>query len=784
MSDESVERSGGRVEDPAFLTGRARYLADLIADGSEHYDHVRIIRSEVAHGHWQSVELTSGLAPDVDLIGLDRFARLPNRVPVVWHLGDQTHDHSLLADPHVRYVGQPVGLLVGADQAAVADAVERVTVEIDPLPPVATVDDALAVGAATIHEDRIDNVLADFTVGDPPQELEAAMAAADHVVEATFEIGRLAGSPMEPRGLAARLVGDRLEIVTSTQAPHAVRDAVASVLGWPRRRIRVRAVEVGGGFGVKDHPHDDELLVAATTALTGRPLVWLEDRAESLTVTTQARDERHRLKLGLDRDGRFLALTVDSVRNGGAHFAIFGGGPLFSCLGMRPGPYRIHRYAGRGRVVATTTVPTAAYRGFGQTQAAYIRERLIDRAARRLDLDPVELRRRNLIDPEEQPWTNRAGIQYDNGDYRASLDAAQAAAETWPPPPDDGRRYGVGFATYVQMAGLGPSTVNAAVGLSIGGYETAEVTIDPDGQVEINVGTVPHGQGHGTAFGRIVADRLGLDWDRHRDRIVLAAPDTDRSPYSPYGTAASRSMAVGGAAIKLATDRVAEQLRTLAADELEAAPVDIELIDGAARVRGGGGQVSIETLAGRAWRARSLPDGQEPGLWARVGYDPVSCTFSFGTHVCRVAVDPETGAVEIDRYHVVQDCGTVIDRAIVAGQTHGGIAQGATAAVLEEVRFDESAQPLTGSLASYLVPDTGFLPAITIDQTETPSPHTPGGMKGIGEGGTNGSFAAVANAVIAAVPEVDEQLIASPFSPERVWFAMAQAATPARAVPG
>ncbi|MEM7341737.1 MAG: molybdopterin cofactor-binding domain-containing protein, partial [Actinomycetota bacterium] len=491
-------------------------------------------------------------------------------------------------------------------------------------------------------------------------------------------------------------------------------------------------------------------------------------RSESLTVTTQARDERHHARLGLDTDGRFTALTIDSVRNGGAHFAIFGGGPLFSCLGMAPGPYDITRYGARGRVVATTTVPTAAYRGFGQTQAAFIRERLIDDAARQLDVDPVELRRRNLVRPDQQPFTNRAGITYDNGDYAATLDAAHKAADAWPAPPDDGRCYGVGYATYVQMAGLGPSTINSLIGLSIGGFETAALAVDPGGDVEIVVGTVPHGQGHATSFARIVADRLGID----RARIRLAPPDTDRSPFSLYGTAASRSMAVGGAALVQAADRVADQLRALAADELEAAEVDIELVDGTARVRGGGGAVDIDTLARRAWQGRGLPAGLEPGLHARVSYDPPSCTFSFGTHVCRVAVDPDTGRVQIDRYHVVQDCGTVIDAAIVEGQTHGAIAQGATASVLEEVVVDDRANPLTGTLVSYLVPGPDFLPAITIEQQHTPSPYTPGGMKGIGEGGTNGAYAAVANAIAAAIPDAAADLTATPFSPQRIWNAL------------
>ncbi len=790
----------GRLEDPPFVTGAARYLADVIADGD--YDHVTVIRSPVAHGTWRSTSLAgSGPSPSldppattagpaepaataadqadladqaeltdlVDVIDLQLFAQLPNRVPIVWHLGDQTHHHSPLADHQIRYVGQPVGLLIGPDPVTLADAVEAVEVEIDEHAPVPTIDAALAADAPQLHADRPGNILCDFTVGDPADDVEAALAAAPHTVEADFELGRIAGAPMEGRGLAARMVGDRLEVVTSAQAPHAVRDALASVLGWPRRRIRVTTPAIGGGFGVKDHPHDDELLVAATTALTGRPLAWIEGRHESLTVTTQARDERHRLRLGLDDDGRFLALAVDGLRNGGAHFAIFGGGPLFANLGMLPGPYRFDRYHARGRLVATTTIPTAAYRGFGQTQATYLRERLIDLAATELGIDRLELRRRNLIEAAEQPYTTRAGLTYDNGDYTAALVAAQKTVADWPSPADDGRRYGIGYAPYVQMSGVGSSTVNAAIGLTIGGFETASIEMDPDGAVTIDLGTVNHGQGHATSFARLVADRLGVA----PDQVTLATPDTDRSPYSPYGTAASRSMAVGGGALVQATDRVAATLRALAADELEAAPVDIELADGVARVAGGGGSVPLPALAHRAWQARALPDGCEPGLHARVGYDPVNCTFGFGVHVCRVAVDPDTGATTVDRYHVVQDCGTVIEPVIVEGQTHGAMAQGAGAALLEEAIVDEHAQPSTGSFLSYLVPGFDFLPTPTIEQTETPAPHTPGGMKGIGEGGTNGSFAAVANAVADALPEVATELTSTPLSPQRLWRTLA-----------
>ncbi|MEM9134395.1 MAG: xanthine dehydrogenase family protein molybdopterin-binding subunit [Actinomycetota bacterium] len=759
----------GRLEDPPFVTGAARYLADVVAAGG--YEHVAIIRSPVAHGTWRSTrregaEAQGTVGDNAEILDLDAFASLPNRVPIVWRLGDQTQEYSSLADPVIRYVGQPVGLLIGPDPTTLADAIESVEVDIEERPPVATIDDALAPGAPRLHADRPGNILCDFTVGDPADEVEARLAEACHVVEATFRLGRVAGVPLEGRGLAARMVGDRLEVITSTQAPHAVRDALAAVLGWPRRRIRVTTPAIGGGFGVKDHPHDDELLVAVATAITGRALAWTEGRHESLTVTTQARDERHHLRLGLDGDGRFVALDIDGLRNGGAHFAIFGGGPLFANLGMLPGPYRFDRYHGRGRVVATTTVPTAAYRGFGQTQATYLRERLIDLAAAATGIGRLDLRRRNLIAATDQPYTTRAGLTYDNGDYAAALVAAEKAALTWPAPPDDGRRYGIGYAPYVQMSGIGSSTINAAIGLAIGGFETASIEVDPDGEVSIDLGTVNHGQGHATSFARLVADRLGVT----PDQVRLATPDTDHSPYSPYGTAASRTMAVGGAALVTATDRVAATLRAIAADELEAAPVDIELVDGMARVAGGGGDSRpLAALARRAWQGRALPDGCEPGLHARIAYDPVNCTFGFGVHVCRVAVDPDTGQVAIDHYHVVQDCGTVIEPVIVEGQTHGAMAQGAGAALLEEAAVDDRGQPTTGSLLSYLMPGFDFLPTPGLDQTETPAPHTPGGMKGIGEGGTNGAFAAVANAVADALPEVADQLTTTPLSPQRVW---------------
>ncbi len=760
----SVKAWRGRREDPRFLRGSARYVADLAGASAV----VHVIRSESASGVLQSVRSIGSLG-SCELLGPEQFEAVPGRVPIVWILGDQSHTSSAVLDRRIRYVGQPVALLIGPDAASVADAAELIEVTIEDRTTVASTSAAVAPTAPQLHDDRSGNTLATFLAGDSRSDVMERVEASTHQRSLDFDIGRLAGAPMEPRGLIAEVVDERLIVWTSTQAPHAVRDALASVLGWERSRIQVVVPDVGGGFGVKDHPHDDELLVCVAAVATGRRLSWTETRSESLTVTTQARDERIRVTAGFEADGRLTGLWADAERNAGAHFAIFGGGPLFSCLGMLPGPYEWDVLGGEGTLIATNQVPTAAYRGFGQTQACFIRERTIDIIADQLGLDPVDVRIRNMIPPEAQPYSTRTGITYDGGDYGETLTRARQAAHRWPEPPQDGRRWGVGYATYVQMSGVGPSAVNEMIGLTIGGYETAELTMDPDGKVEIQVGTVPHGQGHETTFPRLAAEVLGLP----ESDVRLARSDTDRSPYSPYGTAASRSMAVGGAAIIQASMALADDIRRLAAHHLEAEADDIELVGGMAKVRGSGAarqaEVAIRELAARSWRGVGLPDGVEPGLARRRAYDPDNSTFGFGTHVCRVGVDTDTGAVTIDRYAVVQDCGTVVDPTIVAGQTHGAIAQGAGAALLEEVIVNDDGIPQTGSFLFYLIPGTSFLPEIEIEHTVTPSPHTPGGMKGIGEGGTNGSFAAVVNAVANALPEVADLLTTTPVTPQRLW---------------
>ncbi len=750
-----------RRNDPGLLRGSDRYLADLDAAGA--WEAV-VVRADVAHGRLSEVTTSEPLPGGAVLVGPEVWATVPGRVPVRWILDAQQMRDTPLHDPTIRYAGQPVAVVAAPTLAEAIDAAEQVIVDIDPLDAVVDPVAALDPTAPVLHPDLGTNVLCDLRVGAPDAEIDAALDDCDHRLSVTMEVGRLAGVPMEPRGILVDPVG-RLTVWTSTQAPHAVRDHLVELLGLDQHQVRVMAPAVGGGFGVKDHPHEDELMVAVAAVHLGRRLRWVETRRESLTATCQARGERHTVTVGFDADGRLRVLRDDALRDAGAHFAIFGGGPLLTALAVLPGPYRWQTYGARGRCVATNQVPTAAYRGFGQTQAAFVRERAVDMVAARLGVDPIELRLDNMVGAEQHPWSFGTGLVSDNGDWPRALRRAREVAAAWPEPPADGRRRGVGVCSYVQMAGVGPSAANAAIGLDIGGFESAELRMERDGSVRIVTGLTPHGQGQETTLAQLAADRLGVS----PERIDVVHSDTDHTPYSAYGTAASRSMAVGGAAVVRAADELAGLICGVAAERLEAAPEDLVLAGGEVRVRGGGGAIGIAEVADAAWRGVSLPAGQPPGLTVLAVFDPSSCTFSYGTHVCQVAVDPVTGGVQIERYGVVMDCGVAVNPMIVEGQIHGGVAQGAAAALLEEAVVDAQGQPLTTTLADYLVPDATFLCDLEVERFELASPYTPGGMKGMGEGGTNGSFACVANAVAAALgPARQERVTTTPLTPERI----------------
>ena len=762
MKHRLVGQRVPRTNDDGLLRATGCYLDDIVLPGMVH---AAIVRSPVAHGR------LIGFDPADDgpatVYSPDRLADLiPGELPVLWILDGQEQRSTPVIDNAMRYVGQPIAVAIADSRYLAEDQAERFGLDIEELDPVLGIDEALAADAALLYPELGSNVLASFEAGDSEDHTASVFAAADRTLQMRLRIGRVHGLAIEGRGIVA-VPGPqgKLTAYTSTQAPHSVRDSLCEALGMAQSQVRVIAPDVGGGFGLKDHVYEDEVIVAAAAMDLGRPVKWVEDRSESLIATTHARDEIHDIEMAFDNDGTLRGLRVEGSRNAGGRFTVFGGGPLFTVFGVVPGPYRWDAVRCLGRVVATNTMTTGAYRGFGQTQAAFIRERVVDRVAAELGRDPVELRLQNMIGSEELPYQIRTMIEFDNGDYPQSLRRASQLINSGPDAPNDGRLRGVGYCCYVQMAGIGPSTVNEFIGLSIGGFESANVRVEPDGSVRVATGISPHGQGLETTIPQLVADELGVALDT----IELVHGDTDTTPYSPYGTAASRSIAVGGGAAVVASQRVADKIRAIASEMLEASPADIELGEGQARVAGTGVGVRIPDVAKRAWQGFRLPEGIEPGLAESYSYDPASATFSYATHACRVAVDPGTGQIAVEDYVVVSDCGTMVNPTIVEGQIQGGVAQGLGAALIEEFVYDNNGQPLMSTLLDYHVPDSATMPDIRIEHLEIPSPYTPGGMKGMGEGGTNGAYAAVVNAVCAALPDVDWTNVTTPLSPNRIW---------------
>ena len=766
MTSRLVGQRVPRVNDYGPLHGTGRYVDDIEVPDMVH---AAIVRSPVAHGHLTSFD-AGGLPSGAVALGpAELRAHIRGDLPVVWVLGDQQQHATTVVDDHLRYVGQPIGVVIADSRYLAEDAADAVDLAIDDHDPIVSMDHATAADAPLLYPELGSNVLATFEGGDTMAHTDAVFASADRVIHTTLQIGRVHGVAIEGRGIVA--VPERngkLTLYTSTQTSHSVRDSVCEVLGLSQSAVRVIAPDVGGAFGLKDHAYEDEIMVAIAALELGRPVKWIEDRYESLLTTTHARDEVHEVDVAVDNDGTLMGLRVHARRNVGARFAIFGGGPLFTALGMAPGPYKWEAVRCVGQLIATTTMSTGAYRGFGQTQAAIIRERAVDLVAQELGLDPVDLRHQNMITAGDQPYQIRTMIQFDNGDYPAALRRASELIAESPSPPEDGRARGVGYCSYVQMAGIGPSAMNEFIGLSIGGFESATVRVEPDGSVRVATGVSPHGQGLETTIPQLVADELGVNLET----VELIHGDTDTTPYSAYGTAASRSLAVGGGAALVATQRLADKIKSIAAEMIEASAADIELRDGRAKVVGTDIGVTIADVAQRAWQGFRLPEGTEPGLVASHSYDPASATFSYATHACRVAVDTETGEVRVEDYVVVSDCGTIVNPTIVEGQIHGGVAQGLGAALMEEVVYGDDGQPLSSTMLDYHLPVSASMPDIRVEHIETPSPFTPGGMKGMGEGGTNGAYAAVVNAVCAALPEVDWTELATPLSPGRVWEAL------------
>ena len=665
-----------------------------------------------------------------------------------------------LADGRVNFCGEAVAAVVATSGYVAADARELVRVEYEALPVLASIDAALAA----------DRVL--FRRRHRQGDVDGALTNAPLVLRETFEHARCAPSPLEPRGVLADWDGETLTVWASTQTPSVIQTALAAVLDLPSTRVRILVPDVGGGFGLKSHVFPEDVAVAAIARQLGRPVKWVEERRESLAAASQARAQRMDVEVAVGRDGVLLGLRARAVSDGGAYhiYPLTGALEPLGSLGILPGPYRTSVYEYEAVTVATHKPPLGAYRGVGMTMGAFVMERLLDTVAERLGLDPTEVRRRNLIPREAYPFTSASGMTYDSGDFPKALEQVlaevdygglrleQAAARA------AGRLIGVGIACYTEYTGMGAEVFRRRGMSDVPGIEAATVTMDADGTVSCATSFPSQGQGHATTITQLVADRLGVPMKSVRVLPVdtLAAPRGSGT----FGSRGAVSMAGSAAA---AADRLREKLQALAGHLLEASPADVAVEEGRASVRGFPDRaVTLAEVARLAyWLPRGgLPGGLEPGLEATVYFNPPGPTFSGAVHVAVVEVDPETGRVAIRRYALVEDCGPVINPMIVDGQVHGAVAQGIGEALLERVVYDDGGQLLTGTLMDYALPRADDIPAFEISHLETPSPLMPGGLKGMGEGGTIGAPAAIANAVADAVRGLGVRVTQLPIRPE------------------
>jgi carbon-monoxide dehydrogenase large subunit len=775
-----------RVEDARLLGGQGRYVADLARPGLLH---VAFARSPHAHARIAGVDTARARAmPGVVacLTGAELAARVPPVRAESRMRGYVGTDYPALAHGTVRFAGEAVAAVVAESRYLAEDAAEAVAVDWDPLDVVRGAEAGLADGSPRVHEGAGTNALVarTFAQGDP----DAALASAALVVGDRFRFHRHAGVAIENRACLAEWDpgAQALTLWSSTQVPGLVRDLLAELLGLPVHRVRVVAPDVGGGFGIKSALYPEEIVVCALARQLGRPVKWLGDRREDLLTSTQAWDEVIDAELGVHADGAIAGLRARVIADIGAYsiYPWTASIEVIQVVSFLPGPYRVPHYRGEGIGVATNKAPMGPYRGVGRPVSAFVTESLLDRAARRLGLDPVEIRRRNMIRPEECPYRSPSGVVWDTATFGETLEMACARAgydalrAEQLEARSGGRLLGIGVASYVELTGVGSAIPVSPGSTVVTGTEGVTLRVDPGGTVTAAFGLACHGQGHETSLAQVVAEELGV---RLRDVRVLHG-DTAASP-AGTGTYASRSAVLGGGAAMLAGRALREKILAIAAHQLEASAEDLELAEGRIAVRGAADRaVTLRDVARAAYSgARRLPAGIEPGLEVTRFYDPFFGTAANATHVAVVDVDPATCAVSVRQLVVAEDCGRIINPLIVEGQTIGGVAQGVGAALLEELVYSADGQLLTGSLMDYLVPTALEVPPVDVRHLDRPSPTTLGGFKGAGEGGTIGAPAAIANAVADALAPLGVEIGELPVTPERLFRLLASRARPAGA---
>ncbi|MFF5009390.1 xanthine dehydrogenase family protein molybdopterin-binding subunit [Streptomyces phaeochromogenes] len=771
-----VGKAVRRREDPRLLAGRGRFVDDIALPGMLH---AQFVRSTVAHAELASVDVSAVVeVPGVVAVFTAEDLELAD---IVAQLGRPLSEFvptamPVLARDKVRYVGEPIAIVVARDAYAAEDGLEAAKVSYATLPPVMSEEAAFADGAPLVHTEAAHNTLVDVSLF-ATEGIDRIFEAAPCVVEVDTRTGRQNALPLETRGAVAH--GDdreeQLVLHTCTQIPHQVRTVASRCLRLDERAVRVVVPDMGGGFGQKCVVGREEIAAAAAALRLRRPVKWIEDRKDALSASFLAREQHYRARAAFDAEGGILALDTDVVCDMGAYSCYpFTAGiePLMASAEM-PGVYKLPAYRVRGRAVTTNKAPTGPYRGVSRPQYVMVMERLFERAARELGLDPVEIRRRNVI--TDFPYTGVNNITYDPGSYLESLNLCellvreegwyekQAAAAA------EGRHIGIGYSCFSERTGYGSAAFAQRKMKVVPGFDISEVRMDTSGAVTFTTGTMNHGQSHETTMAQIVADELGLDIAKVR----LHQGDTDRITYG-FGTFASRSITIGGSAVRLAAAKLGDKLRAIAASRWGVGPDEVELTEGAARRRNTQDVLPYQEIADIAYlQAHLLPKDIEPGLSVTATFDVFNDgTFSNATHACVVELHAGTGQVEILRYVCVEDCGVAINPQVVEGQCRGGIAQGIAGALFEQVTYDAQGEPSATGFMDYKVPTAHEIPDVLIHHLETPCAFTETGAKGAGEGGTIGAPAAVLNAVNDALRPTGVELDHTPITPETVHRAL------------
>ena len=776
-----------RKEDYRFITGNGQYVDDI---NRPNQVYAYIVRSPVAHARLASVDTAAARAvPGVVavLTGADMATDGIGGLPCGW--GIHNKDGSPMAEPGhpplaaevVRYVGDQVAVVIAESKAIARDASELVEVDYDELPAVAGLVAASANGAPLVWDEAPGNICYDWEIGDQAAT-EAAFASAKQIASIDVVNNRLIANAMEPRSAIGEYDSGKDEhtLYTTSQNPHVIRLLMgAFVMGIPEHKLRVIAPDVGGGFGSKIFHYAEEAIVTWAAKKIKRPIKWTAERSESFISDAHGRDHVTHAEMAMDENGIFVGLRVSTRANLGAYLSTFGPSvPTYLYATLLAGTYKTPAIYAEVKGMFTNTVPVDAYRGAGRPEASYLLERLVDRAAKVAGLDPIEIRRRNFIQPDEFPYQTPVALEYDTGDYGAAVDKAlelgdydnfdKRKAES----AGRGKLRGIGISTYIEACGLAPSNIAGALGARAGLYEAGTVRVNPTGSVTVLTGSHSHGQGHETTFAQLVTEALGVDFDL----VEIVHGDTGKVPFG-MGTYGSRSAAVGGVALVNALEKIRTKAKKIAAHLLEASEEDIEFKDGQLTVAGTDKAVAFSDVAMAAYVPHNYPlETLEPGLEETAFYDPKNFTFPAGCHICEVEIDPDTGVVDVVSFTAADDFGRVINPMIVEGQVHGGVAQGIGQALYEQCIYDESGQLMSGSLMDYCLPKADNIPDFSVTTSVTPCTHNVLGVKGCGEAGAIGAPPAVINAVLNALAKYEVDDIQMPATPERVWRAIQSAA--------